>query len=290
MDVTIERNGFRLILLPGLGGSIRSFTWRGRDILFPAPAPPPSSPLETAGFPLFPFSGRIDHGRFPWNGRDIRLTPNFPPEPHTIHGQAWLGEWSVEEIDAHSAHLTYHHEAGQWPWTYRAGQRFELHESGMKLRLELTNLSENAMPAGLGWHPYFPRGDAQLSAQVSGIWVADTGMIPDRVAPLGAGSDIRALYPVSDLDLDNAFTATPANAEIAWPSHGLRMTIESSPELNHLVVYTPPGRDFFCVEPVSHAPNAVNSAYGSDITGLRTLASGETLSASIVLTVRQNNF
>jgi aldose 1-epimerase len=285
MDVVIERKGFRLVLMPELGGSVRSFTWNGLDILRTALDPMPDGLLDTAAFPLFPFSGRIDHGKFCWNGREIQLRANFPPEPHAIHGQAWLAPWSVEDILPAAVSLAYHHAPGHWPWAYRAVQRFELFDQGLKLGMELTNLSDEDMPAGLGWHPYFPRGDAELAANVSDIWVAESGMIPNRRAPLGSGTDIRTARKVDELDLDNAFTARPANAQIAWPGTGIDVTITSSPELGHIVVYVPPGRDFFCVEPVSHSPDAINSLHETSVTGLRTLASGETLAASIVLEV-----
>lgn len=285
MDVVIERDGLRLVVMPGLGGSVRSFTWNGQNILRPAPQTVPMNLLDTAAFPLFPFSGRIDHGKFCWNGREVQLRANFPPEPHAIHGQAWLAPWHVEEILPAAVSLTYHHARGHWPWEYRSVQRFELFDHGLKLGMELTNLSDEIMPAGLGWHPYFPRGDAEVSANVSDIWVAESGMIPDRRAPLGSGTDIRSARKVDDLNLDNAFTARPANAQINWPGTGIGVTLTSSSELGHIVVYVPPGRDFFCVEPVSHSPDAINSLHEASITGLRTLAPGETLSASIVLEV-----
>lgn len=285
MDIVIERNGFRLVLLPGLGGSVGSFSRHGLDILRGLDASAAPSPLEAAGFPLFPFSGRIDQGHFQWNSRDVQLDPNFPPESHAIHGQAWLAAWQVEAITSHSARLSYHHEADSWPWSYLAVQDFRLKEDGLTLELSLHNLSDEDMPAGLGWHPYFPRRDARLSANVSGIWTATAGMIPDTLRPLGPANDLTAPRDVTALALDNAFAARPANADIIWPSAGLHVALRSSPELNHLVVFVPAGEKFFCVEPVSHAPDAINARMPADVTGLRKLAPRDVLRATIDLTV-----
>jgi len=285
MDIVLERKGFRLVLIPSLGGSVRSFTLDGRNILFPASKQKPPSPLETAGFPLFPFSGRIKDGAFSWKGRPVQLEANFAPEPHAIHGQAWLAAWTVESITADQARLSFDYQPNDWPWPYRAVQHFELTGDGLKLTLTLENLSEEEMPAGLGWHPYFPRGDAELSANVSSIWVADHGEIPDRQAALGKGTDIRTARPVNALHLDNAFVARPANADIVWPSSGLHVSIRSTPEFGHLVVYIPEGMDFFCVEPVSHAPDAINSPHEQEVTGLQRLAPGDILEACIYLKV-----
>ena len=288
MDIMIERGAGRLVLMPGLGGSVRSFTWNEQDILFPAAAGSPSSPLETAAFPLFPFSGRINEGRFDWHGRRIQLDPNFEPEPHAIHGQAWLAPWSVDAITTDAAQLSYRHTPGKWPWAYRAVQRFALVEDGLNLDLELENLSAENMPAGLGWHPYFPRrSDAKLTANVSGIWDAREGMIPEELSPLGPENDLNTPRRVNDLRLDNAFAAHAANADIAWPSAGLQVSIQSSDILSHLVVYVPENQAYFCVEPVSHAPDAVNSVYGPYVTGLKVISPGDTLHARISLKISE---
>jgi len=56
--------------------------------------------------------------------------------------------------------------------------------------------------------------------------------------------------------------------------------------LDFLVVYTPPGRPFFCAEPVSHVTDAFNlAAAGRTDTGARALAAGETLRAVVTLSV-----
>ena len=85
----LETKAMKLTLLPDLGGSVGGLTYMAQDILRPFARTADESPLQTAGFPLFPFSGRISEGRFAWNGRDVSLAPNFLPEPHAIHGQAW---------------------------------------------------------------------------------------------------------------------------------------------------------------------------------------------------------
>jgi aldose 1-epimerase len=62
------------------------------------------------------------------------------------------------------------------------------------------------------------------------------------------------------------------------------MTAEAP--LDFLVVYTPPGRPFFCVEPVSHVTDAFNlAAAGRTDTGSRALAPGETLRAAVTLSL-----
>jgi aldose 1-epimerase len=63
------------------------------------------------------------------------------------------------------------------------------------------------------------------------------------------------------------------------------MTAESP--LDYLVVFTPPGRSFFCAEPVSHVTDAFNLAEaGRADTGRQVLEPGATIEAAITLVPR----
>jgi aldose 1-epimerase len=288
---TIRRADAELILSPEVGGSVVSFRMSDVDILRPGSrdAVAEGNPLGLAAFPLFPFSGRIANGQFRHGSQDIVLRPNFPPEPHAIHGQAWQNAWRLAQRTEDTATLVYDHEADveadDWRWRYRAEQRFVLTEHGVAVSLSLCNLASTPMPAGLGWHPYFPKNGAQLSADVTKIWRSGDDMIPERPAPLDRTSDLRSPRVVSKLDLDNDFSIAGGASRISWPSRGVRATIAASAELRHLVVYTPPREDYFCVEPTSHAPDAVNSELPAELTGYRKLRPGATLSATIELSV-----
>src|SRR5262249_35779293 len=90
---------------------------------------------------------------------------------------------------------------------------------------------------------------------------------------------------VDAIALDNCFTGWTGRAVVEWPEWGIRVAMTAEPPLGFLVVYTPPGRDFFCAEPVSHATDAVNlAAAGRTDTGLVLLGPGQTLRAAVTLT------
>lgn len=284
-QLLLENGPLKLTLLPDLGGSVGALTYQGEDVLRPLSSGADLSPLQSGGFPLFPFSGRISAARFAWHDRDVALEPNFPPEAHAIHGQAWQAAWTVAERSATEARLIFDYAPGRWPWPYRAEQDFRLLEDGLELTLSLTNHSDELMPAGLGWHPYFPRQDARVKVAVDRIWKAEAGMIPDQLLAPSAEEDLTNWRVVDTLDLDNAFTVSAPDAAMDWPGRRLRVRMTSDAALGHVVVYAPPGQDFFCVEPVSHAPDAVNSQHPADVTGLKSLSPGETFSAKIFLKI-----
>jgi aldose 1-epimerase len=285
--IELECADVQLALCPRIGGCVASLRHAGVDVLRPgsAEALRAGDPLGLGAFPLFPFSGRVDQGRFRFAGRDVALTPNFPPEPHAIHGQAWRNAWQVEAASDTAATLTYTHAGDDWPWRYRAEQYFSLDERGLELTLSLTNLDTTPMPAGKGWHPYFPRRDARLSADVTAVWLSGEDMIPEAPADLDEETDLRSMRPVAELHVDNAFDAENGACSIEWPGKGLTVRLGSSTEFGHLVVYTPDEADFFCVEPVSHAPNALNSALPAALTGQRVLEPGSRLDAHLSLRI-----
>jgi len=289
--VELKADGSRLRLVPAAGGAVARYWREGtpiREWLRPAAMEALSrgDRYETAAFPLVPYSNRIRDGRFLFRGRAVALPLNRPPERHSVHGHGWQAAWRALETSASAALLEYRHPADAWPWAYRATQRFTLTPAGLGVELTLANESDSPMPAGLGWHPYFPRTPhTTITAGVRAMWLTDGEMMPTAlaaeppVAALGRGVAADAVA------LDNCFTGWSGRAVIEWPELGARLTMTAEAPLDFLVVYTPPRRPYFCVEPVSHMTDAVNqAATGRADAGLRVLEPGELVRAAIALT------
>src|SRR6185295_4960558 len=292
MDVITLRAGDAAVeLAPEAGGAVtRYWLARGaatREWLRPTPAGAlrAGGPYQAAAFPLVPYSNRIREGRFSFRGQAVVEPLNRPPERHAIHGHGWQVRWEATEVRTAEVRLEYRHPAGAWPWAYHAAQRFTLTPSSLSIALSLSNLSTTPMPAGIGWHPYFPRTPrATISADVRAIWLTDEETMPtELVAPSTAPLD-RGM--VADaVALDNCFVGWSRRATIDWPELGARLVIRAEPPLDCLVVYTPAGRPFFCLEPVSHVTDAFNLApAGRRDSGMLVLEPGETLETAAVLT------
>lgn len=274
----LREGDYRLDLAPEMGGCVTGFSWSGQSLFRPACGP---SILDASSFPLVPFSNRIAWGRFSHAGREISLRPNFPgsDHPHPLHGFGWLVPWDVAEVSNNHALLDHHHPGRQWPWPYRAEQRFSLSEDGLVMGLSVTNLGEAAMPAGLGFHPYFPRDpDTIYCGRHRGEWETDEEGLPLQLHREAGPKDWWAGQPVASRLVDTVYEDRDGPLTIQWPSRGYRVKIAPSDNITRTVVYTPAGQDFFCVEPVTHATNAHNGA--SDL-GLVWLGRGETQSISV---------
>ncbi len=279
--VTIS-DGLAEVAVAPQGGCILAFRWiRGGDTvdwLRPAPPDAAPAPTDTACFPLVPYSNRIRNARFSFEGRDYRLARNFGASPHSIHGHGWKVPWQTVGRTESSLELAYTHDDEDWPSSYRAGQRFALHDGALSVELSLTNTGARAMPAGLGLHPYFPRSpQCRLSAALEGMWKTDAEVMPTELIKADLSGGLRP----AEAALDNCFTGFAGQAVIDWPERHASLTLQADGDLSFLVVFTPPGEDFFCVEPVSHSTDAVNLAAQRGDTGLKVLQPGERFAATL---------
>lgn len=262
---TLSHDGTWLQLVPELGGAVIGYASEGREAPVHWMRQVELATIEEAGaieassYPLVPFSNRIAHGCFRYSGREVSLPADPLLPPHAIHGHGWRAAWEVTERAEASIVLKFRHASDSWPWQYEAVQRFALDETGLRIEMELINQSETNMPAGLGIHPHFPAASqVRLKTGVTNAHVGD-----ETLLPIAQDADYPAIKPLSEgaslpEGLDLCFGGWNGSAEILWPEENRGLRISASPEFGHVVIFTPPGKDFFCVEPVSHCVNAVN--------------------------------
>jgi aldose 1-epimerase len=250
--IQLQSGPMRAALRADLGASIAGL-WLGDVPVLCSVAPHDlQGPRDAGCFPLVPYSNRIARRRFTWQGREHELAANFGAAyPHSIHGSAWQRAWSVEHADERSAVLRFVQTPdAHWPFAFDAEQRFELSDTSLRIEMALRNTDAATQPAGLGWHPYFPkRGTSRIHVECSACWERDAAThLPTRRVPhRGIDAEVR------HLDLDNGFEGWPGSARVR--DEQISIAITSS--LAHLVIYTPPSQPHFCIEPVSHAINAI---------------------------------
>jgi aldose 1-epimerase len=281
--VTLQAGRLAVELAPQAGGSIARFAVDGADIMRPMTADDIASGKgnNAATYPLVPFAGRIGEGRLVFQGETIRLAPNWPGVRHPMHGDGWCNAWQVARSDAASAVLTYLHEPagaqGGWPFRYRAEQHFRLEQDRLTMRISIENLEERPVPAGIGLHPFFVRdADSELTCRTEAAWRTDAEVLPVERIPVPPAWDLSAGRRVDSVALDTPFEGWDGRATLAWPRRRLRLDMLAEPTLRHLVLYLPSGKDFFCVEPLSHSPGQVGQA---------PLAARATLAGEVILHV-----
>jgi aldose 1-epimerase len=293
--VTLKSGPARIAVAPFLGGSLLGYWWeidRARQdwLVASREAGIAGFPeLLLANFPLVPYSNRIRDGRFTFRDRAVD-EPLAPGHSNALHGHGWRLNWRVTARGDDALTMEYEHRPdaanGAWPWPYRAWQRLALTPQALIMTMGIENRAAEPMPAGLGHHPYFPRTEqCRVSAEIAGIWWPEAGQLPvERVAP-PPDSDPRRGVAVDRISLDHGYSGWTGSARIDWPERRAHLTMTADPALSTLVIYSPPGRGFVCVEPVSHCIDAFNlAARGMSDTGMRVLAPGESWEATVRFT------
>ena len=243
-------------LAPDRGGSVASFRAFGEPVFREAPADY-ADVLQAGSFPLVPYSNRIRDGVFRFRDREVRLAANLPPQKHPLHGQGWRSPWRVERAEAAEAELVFEHAPGEWPWAYEARQRFSLDETGLTIALSVVNTSAEAMPAGLGQHPFFPsNAETVLSARVRQVLPVDAEVMPMGVVEPAEGRYDLHERRIDGAGLDNGYEGWSGEAEVRWPDRGLAVKITADAVARRFQVYTPPEGGVLCAEPVTHANDA----------------------------------
>lgn len=239
-----------------------------------------SSAWPRAGlYPLVPYSNRIRHGRFEWDGCTVQL-PLHPDEGHALHGVSQQRAWTLTQHSDTRATMTHDHRPGEggWPWAYRVDHIVTVDDGGIALCLRVTNTGEVPAPCGGGFHPYFPIGFAdRVGFAATTVWPPDAQFLATAPQALSQADDYSAPRRVADTERTQYYGGWDGHATLSALG-GARIRLSASGTLRHLVLYRPAGRDFFCIEPVSHVADAANlAAQGHAGTGWQTLAPMQSL-------------
>ncbi len=282
-----------LRLLPEVGGAVASWTQSGIDILHRVSDPKliAQHGQPVGAYPLIPFSNRVGYGRFSFGGESFQLAPNFAGEPNTIHGNAWERAWTVREAAASGAVLVLDHQgpAAQWPFTYRVSLTTSLSaslgETELAIAIRFENTDARAQPVGFGVHPFFPNdGQAELRFDATSVWKTDANSLPETRLPVQGDWSFAATRRVQNTDLDNGYAGWSGEAVLLWPEQRRGIRITASDLFAHLVVFSPPGKPYFAVEPASNMSNAVNHLALAD-NGLRVVPAGGVLEGWVRITL-----
>jgi aldose 1-epimerase len=257
-----------------------------RNLLYAAPDWD-NNPVHTrSGIPiLFPFPNRIRGGKFRHGGRAYQLPINDPAKKNAIHGFAPRLPWRVfgYSVEERSAWIHADFEprvdapetADLWPSDYRLSAIYRLVPGALRLELTVRNLGDEALPFGIGLHPYlrFPCADetidrCRLFAPARSLWKLDEclpfgekELVPD---PLNFNSSRQ----LAGMQLDNLYTDLGAIAE---ESDGMLLRTEighadlpgavqvwTTRDFGESVLFIPPHRQAVCVEPYTCATDAIN--------------------------------
>lgn len=306
--IELTKGPNRLVLLPELGGAVGEWTHDGQDIFLPVANPDLRAQKgeAVAAYPLVPYSNRIAHGRFTFDGTTYHLDRNMGEHPHTIHGNGWERPWAVmHKTDSHAILALEHWPRGlesqgvknqsvntqdvgsqdagsqenatedtpddsqvptasraqdrQWPFAYRATLSFQLHDDGLMVDMVVENIDTVEQPVGFGFHPFLAaQGAATLHFTARTVWITDGEGLPVRQEKADRDWSFDPPADAHARSIDNAFAGFAGHVALKRSEAGLKVTIESDPIFEHVVLFTAPDKPFVAIEPVTNMTDAVN--------------------------------
>jgi aldose 1-epimerase len=309
--------GGQACVWPALG--FNCFSWRlayrggALDLLYADPGlfTEPDPRPTRSGIPvLFPFPNRIRDGRFQWAGKEYRLPPNDPAKKNAIHGFTCRHPGRVigQGTDAGEAWVRGAFRASQdapgawalWPADYQIELTCSLGDGRLRLEAHVHNPDSVPLPFGLGYHPYFhtpftPTGKAEdctATVPAWSFWALEDSLPTGQKQPVAGDRDLNTPKPCTALNLDDVLTDLPPAPQSGGPHERavLRdgpaaLRVLCSEDFTDLVVFTPPHRHAFCVEPYTCTTDAVNLQAGGVEAGWRVLPPGGRWSSVVELRV-----
>lgn len=150
--LTIGTGSLSVDIAPAAGGRIAQIRHDGVEFLV---GPDDGMPATIAwgSYAMVPWAGRLRRGSFEFEGRRHQLPPNLGE--HAIHGVGFSMPWQLDSHSASRAELSLAlPEDARWPFGGSCRQRVEARGDRLWMTLSLT-ADRRAMPATIGWHPWF---------------------------------------------------------------------------------------------------------------------------------------
>ena len=237
------------------GGRLISLVASGVELL--VQEDPDPGPIPRAGsFLMAPWVAEMAEGRLVVDGVEHRLPPNVGR--HAVHGLVMRGPWQVVAVSDRDVVLE-RELAAPWPLGGRARQEITLDPAGIRLGAAVV-AGRSAMPAALGWHPWFrctDPGATRVRVSADRRLDLDAELLPrGRSLPLTGVDDLREGPILGDRAIDVVYEDVAWPVTLELPDGTLR--IEADPAMTIGVVYTSPGA--VCIEPWSAWPDAFRMA------------------------------
>ena len=285
-------------IVPTLGNRAYRMTVAGRDILW--------SPYKTLaefkaqptglGVPFMaPWANRLEGDYYFANGRKYALRTeiqNFRRDGNgrPIHGLLYTApEWEVVSLKADDrgaevvSRLEFWRHPGymaQFPFAHDIEMTYRLSGGTLEVRTAVTNRSAEAMPIGVGFHPYFqlpgvPRESWRVTLPVRQRWLISKELLPTGAAEPWTKPVISRM---EDGSLDDVFGGLHQDAagktQFRVEGGDLSISVIFGRLYQVAVVYAPAGRPFICFEPMTAITNAFNLNQAGSYPDLQTLGPG----------------
>ncbi len=294
-EIILSNNLISVGILPELGASLSflKYTKDGKqvDILRQAEIKSDKPDANhSALFPMIPYCGRIRGGSFTYWGILRKVAKNHTGFQDPIHGDGWNSVWTVIKQTNEMAVLKMTHDKkdGGFPFSYSSEITYSISGGNLTIKMTVHNPAPLPMPCSLGIHPFFVKEkDVELNFKTQLVWSNETDPIFDDPYPTPKAWNFNGGKQLKNAIFDTCFGGFEEQARIVYPSKDICIDITTNDLFHHVVLYSPKGKNFFCLEPTTSASNAFNLAADGVIgTGIRSIGPLQDLTGVITLKIQ----
>ena len=290
-EVILSNGNLQIGILPEIGASLSFMKYKEHDIL--RPTDKNISDLDannTSMFLMLPFCGRIRGGTFVYWGITRKMKKNQAGISDPIHGDGWKSAWQVTEKTNSSATLKMSHDKENgFPFSYDAEVTYTLTSNSLSVQLKITNNAILPMPCGMGIHPFFVKTkDMELTFPTKMVWAHESDPIFDRPYPTPEAWQFGDGKALKTSVFDTCFGGFDGKATLTYPTEKYEVKMTADEQFGHIVLYTPKGKNFVCLEPCTNASNAFNLASNGVIgTGIKSIGKDQSVIGNITLSIEE---
>jgi aldose 1-epimerase len=228
--------------------------------------------LHPEGIPLlYPWANRLAAFDYSVLGREVVLDRDSPllrfdQNGLPIHGllMGWP-RWDVERAD--DATLSASLDFGAFdellrafPFPHTLNLLIRVGDSELSIVTSVAADRGVAVPVSFGFHPYFRLPGAPREHWEIEVPVREDLLLDDHMIPTGAREPAGDLDgPLGDRTFDDAFAGVDHDRPFALTGAGRRIEVRFDERFPFAQVYTPPGAEFICYEPMTAPTNALRS-------------------------------
>lgn len=207
----------------------------------------------TYGVPLlYPTPNRVRGGRFTFEGREVQANMHGCVRKRAFAPVRQKAGDSFACVTGRVEFQPGQPEFFQFPYPSSLSVTITLTQNALQWEYTVQNDGETALPYSFALHPFFKKhGATFLRTAADCVMEMDSDHYPTgRILPVAdTEKDLRRFVHAESVALDDVFcTDSAPQAWAEFREAHMRLTLCASPECKHLVVYTPPGKDWFCLE------------------------------------------
>jgi len=256
--IALKNGRMSLTIAPEYGSNMISFK-AGRQELIHCDQKLLQNHDFTGNFVLWPFPNRVRNRCYQFNNNQYSLAKvqvprgNFPLIHGLVREETWHFKTNKNTLTTW-INITPKFRYWQcWPWHSRLTLKYTLKTDGVRIGYTVVNLHKTELGFSFGLHPLFKNAQS-LKVPAKYVMESDKDLLPTGKL---FKANLNQLTPVKELNLDHVFTGLTGNQQINF-NNGIRLTIKTSPDFTHCVVYTAEKDKFACVESQTGSTDAHN--------------------------------